>query len=182
LKEWPKGVPLDPEVVRRLQLVQEQMKTTPFIVFVWGPRPSAGTPESRKRKTIRDDLAQALGEGRVLFSEDADLAPLADAGYYTAEYAEARIADAVVIIPESEGPLIEAAMYSPDLLGKTIVFTTKRVEGGFVETAYGALKVVEVEQHEWERCDRIRRQARAFVETLRAYKFRSQGARFDWEF
>lgn len=175
-------MPLDPEFVRRWTAVRLELGQIPFFALVWGPKRTADTPESRKRQRIREDLEKALGPGRVLFSEDPELGEMLQAGKYTAELIQAISADAVVIIPESEGALVESAMYSPILRGKGIAFTTKRPPGGFAGTAYETLKVVEVEPEEWGECERIRREAINWVERLRVEKFlRTSPARFDWQ-
>lgn len=175
-------MPLDPEVPTRLAAVRARMNATPFIVLVWGPNPDAGTPEARKRRHLKEDLEAVLGADRVLFSEDPDLAGEREGGSLAAEYAQARIADAVVLLPESHGSITEAALYQGELLGKTIVFTTRRETPGFARTAYALLKIEEVEKEEWTICDRVRRLTREFVEGLRVYKFRRHHpGQFDWD-
>jgi hypothetical protein len=124
-----------------------------------------------------------IGSSSVVFSEDLDplLMQLREAGDFIAEYIQARAADAVIIIPESPGALVETASYAEELRGKTIVFATRRGEEGFARHAYATLKVEDVEREEWEQCDRVRRKAREFVETMRLNKFRRIRKVFDWE-
>lgn len=173
---------LDPEVVRRLRLVKQASEATPFLVFVWGPGVMRDSPQARKRQTIRRDLEEVVGSGRVLFSEDPGLEAERRGGDFTAEFRQAQIADAVVLIPETEGPLVEAALYQGQLLGKAVVFTTQRDHPGFPRAAYHLLPVREVEPEEWATCERVRRLAREFVESLRTYKYMQQRPdRFDWD-
>lgn len=173
---------LDPEIPRRLGAVRRRIIATPFIVVIWGPGTDLNTLESRKRRQLKDDLEAVVGEGRVFFSEDPELSSEREAGGFAAEYIQVRAADAVVIIPESPGALTEAALYQAELLGKTIVFTKRRDKAGFARAAYDLLTVHEIEPEEWRLCNRVRRLAREFVESLRVYKFRAQGRiRFDWE-
>jgi len=125
---------------------------------------------------------QTQGPGRVLFSEVPELEDERLAGDFAAEFAQARAADAVVIIPESPGALVEAALYQGELLGKTVVFTTQRRTPGYARTAYHLLKTYEVEPEEWRSCERVRRLAREFVSSLRVYKYRrGHPNRFDWD-
>lgn len=173
---------LDPEIAARLSELGERLREMPFVVFVWGPGLHRHTDPARKRQIIRDDLTQLLGEGRVLFSEDASLEEERKAGHYTAEFKQAVIADAVVLIPETEGPLVEAALFLDELVGKCIVFTTRREPPGFPRTAYHLLVTYEVEPEEWRVCERVRRLTREFIESHRArrYRLRIRGAR-EWD-
>jgi len=107
----------------------------------------------------------------VLFSEDPALEEERKAGDFAAEFRQATIADAVVLIPETEGPLVEAALYQDELIGKCIVFTTRRDAPGFARAAYQLLVTHEVEPEEWRVCERVRRLAREFVEALRARQY-----------
>jgi len=178
-------MPLYPAFKKHLKNVQEKLKQCEFTVLIWGPGEKTDTPERRKRLKLREDLQEIVGSDGVVFSEEdeAELTKLRQAGGFAAEYIQARAADAVILIPESPGPLTEAAAYSDELRGKTIVFAKRRLEEekGFAAEAYSVLKVEEIEPDEWEDCRRVRRKAREFVETLRLFKFRKTAKKLEWE-
>ena len=166
---------IPPELARRLKAVSEALRGFPFVVLVWGPGGTTDSPARRKRIRVREEIKAVVGEGYALFSEDMPEQGL------EAEYTQALAADAVILIPESPGSLVEAALFHEDLRGKSIVFAERREHPGFAEHAYATLKVEYVEPEEWEDCGRVRRKARQFVEALRFSKFRRERARFDWE-
>lgn len=173
-------MPLDPEIARRIGEVNRRILAVPFFVFVWGPGPGTLAQRS-KRERIRADLETLVGKDRVFFSEDDDLGRIESGGMFATEYAHVRAADAVVVIPETHGPLVEAALYQWELNGKSVVFVTKRDGSSFSEEAWSLLKVHEVEPDEWERCERVRRLARNYVGAMMTFKYRQQTGRFDWE-
>jgi hypothetical protein len=176
-------MPVNPEFLKRLERVREAIRECPFTVLVWGPGEKAETPQRRKRLAIRQDLEGVVGPDSVVFSEEDAASPggLQDSGAFATEYTQARAADAVILIPESPGSLAEAALYVEELRGKAIVFATRRGEHGFAREAYATLKIEDVEPEEWEDCERVRRKAREFVETLRVFKFRKTKQVFEWE-
>jgi len=174
-------VAVSPELKRRLGKIRDRVKESPFIVLIWGPGEGTRSPHHyQKRLKIREDLEKIVGEGNAVFSEDVAssedtdsvIADLQQAGGLASEHAQVQAADAVILIPESSGSIAESALYLRELLGKTIVFTERREEEGFARQAYNILKVEEVGPEEWERCDRIRRKAREFVEGMRSLAFR----------
>ena len=112
-----------------------------------------------------------MGLGNVLFSEDPDLQQAIPEGEFAAEFMEASVAEAVVLIPESMSSIAESALFQDVLRGKTIVFCQSR-EPGFAQYAYTLLKREDVEPEEWNDCKRMRVKARDFVEQLRITKFR----------
>jgi hypothetical protein len=168
--------PLHPDWAARIDGLRAEVEQMEFRVLVWGPGDNSHTPYRAKRLVLREHLAAVVGEGRVLFSEDPDLAELrAKEGDFGAELLQVQAADAVVLIPESMGSVTEAALYGNELAGKTIVFTQQRAGGGgFARTGYEHLKVVEVADEEWATCNRIRQEAQRFVQQMRYRKYQQE--------
>ncbi len=121
-------------------------------------------------------MEKLLGAGSVWYSEDVsedndpDLDELRELGDLGSEYVQVQTADAVVLIPESVGSIAESAVYQAELLGKTIVFATKRRGTPFAGNAYFIHKVEQVTEREWKSCKRVRRLARRFIRDLRFLK------------
>ena len=164
------------ELLKRLRQKQAELSEIPFIILVWGPAVDAETEAAVKRRAIREALAEGFGAENVIFSEDPDPALeqfREEVGDYTAEFLEASVADAVIIVAESIGSITEAALYRELLAGKTLVFVKRRPEEqqGFASQAYSRLKVEPIEPEEWQSCGRARRKARYFAEELRIEKY-----------
>jgi hypothetical protein len=167
---------INPEFLKRIREKRAEIANVPFFILVWGPAIDSGSLVAQKRKNIRDDLAANFGEGNVVFSENPNLQQLHDeVGDYAAEFLEAWAADAVIIIAESIGSIAETALYRRLIAAKALVFVESREQPGFASEAYARLKTEAVAPEEWKSCDRIRRKARYFVETLRIERYESQG-------
>lgn len=163
--------------------MREKTKKTPFLVLIWGPGLSTDSPHLQKCSLkIREDLETVVGTGNVFFSEDIAAAQnedpilkeIQESGSYAAEFVLFAAADAVVILSESVVSVAEAALFREELKGKSILFATKREGKSLASEVYRLLKVEEVSDWEWQKCHRIRRLAREFVEQLRVDKFRNK--------
>jgi hypothetical protein len=173
---------INPEFVRRAAAVEAELRRDPFLVLVWGPGLADQSAPALKRRLVRQELESAVGKENVWFSEDPELQDMtAESGQFGAEYVQARAADAVVIIAESHGSLVESAMFQHEIAGKAVVFVQRRPGGPFAKEAYALLRVEEIDPEEWQRCDRVRHLAKRFVRTLLVQKRRSRVIRFPWE-
>jgi hypothetical protein len=161
-----------------LREARKKIKSQPFRVLIWGPQLSPKTPQVQKRIKIRRDLESVVGKENVKFSEDfsnsQDKDPIIKemqrAGDYAAEQLQIHASDVVIIIAESTGSLAETALYQEEMLGKSIIFTTKRTAPAFAKTLYVIQNVEYVSPKEWESCNKVRQKAREYVEHMRSFK------------
>ena len=149
------------EVLQRLKKRADTIrKETPMFVLIWGPGPrSANTPAYQKRIRIRETLEDLVGKGKAILSEELSSK---DMDLLTFEYIQAEEADAIIVIPESPGPIAESALFRRLIKEKGLIFVSPQNQG-FVGEIFKDLQFEEIEPDEWETCERTRRRAKEFV-------------------
>lgn len=170
---------INPEFLRQVRAQRDKVAKTPFFILVWGPAPSAQSPEGNKRLAIREYLSEHFGAENVVFSEDDDptLQQMREElGDRAAEYYQASAADVIFVIAESIGSITEVALYDRVLAGKSIIFVKERPPDrqGFAAQAHALLTVEAVEPEEWQSCERVRRRCLRFAETMRIEKHKKE--------
>ena len=155
-----------PEKLRkRIEKKQAVLKKEPFFVLVWGSGKSGGTAY-KKRRAIKDHLADCLGPERVFMSEDKEFRELvARHGTLAAEGIELAAVDAVVVFDTSIGPHTELALYNGHFDGKEIVFVPAKYRNskGMAAEVLKCLKVEYYTPTQFKDCHTIRTRANDFV-------------------
>src|SRR5438094_813754 len=101
---------------------EEPLRSISFMVLVWG---SGGSkPEAHeKRLMIRKHLETCLPANTVFMSEDPLFQPMVDeAGLVGAEKIQAEMADVIIVLGTSVGPLTEVATYKEAVRSKGLLF------------------------------------------------------------
>lgn len=124
------------EFLRRLGTQRQVARSVSLTILVWGPSPSAATPESKKRIEICNALRDAGHNAQ--FSEDVRLDDADDISLQTMEFDHAISADLVVLLPSSPGSIGELCNHSnyTRIASKLLVFVdaAHASSGGYIES------------------------------------------------
>jgi hypothetical protein len=155
-----------------LQTWEQDLENLSFMVLIWG---SGQSDEEAylKRLEVRRHLEASLPPNSVFMSEDTILQEHIDKfGLVGAENVQAQMADAIIVLGTSLGPLIEVATYMEFLKIKGLLFVEKSLleSGGFAPQTWHGLVLKEFTPEQLATCEQIRSWAREHVLALRFQK------------
>jgi len=163
--------------LRRLKEFFDELEAVEFCILVWGSG-KENEEHFNKRRTIYNHLAEKFS--CVIMSEDeAFQEDVETYGLEAAEAAQAKKADAIVVLDTSIGPHTEIAMFAGIMRedNKTIVFAAEEFTNstGFAATPFKLLKVESYMPEEYEDCTQIRKAATEHCINLRWEKAKKEG-------
>jgi hypothetical protein len=157
---------------RVLQSWEQDLQNLSFMVLIWGSGPSNGEAY-QKRLAVRRHLEASLPVNSVFMSEDdifqRDVEKFGLAG---AEKVQAEMADVIIVLGTSPGPLTEVATYMDFLKVKGLLFVERALleSGSFATQTWYGLVIKEFTREQFATCEQIRTWAREHVLALRFQK------------
>jgi hypothetical protein len=166
----PSALPPDAQAI--LLSWEQDLQKLSFMVLLWGSGTS-NTQAHEKRLKLRSHLEASLPPNSVFMSEDAIFQPLVDKhGLVGAERIQAEMADVIIVLGTSLGPLCEVATYMNAFRAKGLLFVEKSLleSGGFAPQTWHCLVIKEYTPEQFATCQQIRPWAREHVLGIRFQK------------
>lgn len=157
---------LPPHARDILKLWEDSLQELSFMVLVWGS--GIATPGAyEKRLKIRQHLESCSPPISVFMSEDSLFQPDAENkwGLAGAERIQAEMADVIIVLGTSVGPLTEVATYREFIQDKGLLLVEKSVleAGGFASQTWHGLPLRPFTTEQFTSCEQIRTWAKEHV-------------------
>jgi thiamine pyrophosphate-dependent acetolactate synthase large subunit-like protein len=170
----PTALPLHAQEL--LRSWEEELQKLEFMVLLWGSG-NSNKEASDKRRKVREYLEASLPPNSVFMSEDGVFQSTVEKfGLVGAEKVQAEMADVIIVLGTSLGPLTEVATYMEFLKEKGLLFVAKSLleSGGFAPETWHGLVLKEFTPDQLATCDQIRCWAREHVLARRFQKLEAQ--------
>jgi len=150
---------LPPHARDILKVWEDSLQKLSFMVLLWGP--GSSTPDAyEKRMKIRQHLEACSPAVSVVMSEDPEFQRDIENkwGLIGAERIQAEMADVIIVLGTSVGPVTEVAMYKEFIRHKALLLVEKSLvdSGSFAAHTWHGLSIRVFTTEQLTTCEQIR--------------------------